>query len=139
MDPTGAPQTSAMLDMSLLLVQIVFLAALIERAVAILKKLTVMTWDAPWPLVSLVLSFAACWTYNVHIIRTIFAAAPGPAILFIPGSLFDTFIGACVISGGAAGLVDLVKKTAQKRDELHAARIGQTNGNSHAITEGDAG
>ena len=59
MEPSAVPQTSAMLDMSLLLVQIVFLAALIERAVAILKKLTVMTWDAPWPLVSLVLSFAA--------------------------------------------------------------------------------
>lgn len=127
MDSTSVqmiPQANQMLDFAMLAVQATMLALIVERAVAVFKHLTKIDWRRPWVLVSFLLSWGICQSHGFHLIEGIVQGVPGPALMFFPGTAFDCFISAAVICGGSAGIVSMVKKMAEQRQEIHATKLG---------------
>lgn len=102
----------------LLAVKLVITAAVLERAVGQIKNLARMDWAHPWPVVSLILSLAFVFGYDLATIETIV----GHTARIGAAGFLDRVATAFILSGGAAGIIDLMKKIAKQRDELHEIR-----------------
>lgn len=103
-----------------LLLKLVIVAAVLERAVGQIKKLVRIDWAHPWPLVSFLVAAVFVFGYDLPMIETIVQhEAHAKAVAFL-----DLLLSSLILSGGAAAIIDLAKKIAKQRDELHAIRKG---------------
>ena len=106
-----------------LLIQIVMISALIERAVAQVKAIISNSFfDKPWPVIAFIFTGALVWAYDLKIVESIVMLKPSD-VLFIPGQFFDYVITTLTMAGGSSGIVDLMKSIQKKRQELHEVTI----------------
>lgn len=113
MDPVG---------LNIVLGKLAVLMVVIERAVAQVKALyrtDLFGADGParpWPLISLVLAFVAVIHWKLYVISAVIGheATGGSPVL---GAWFDIAISSLTASGGAAGIIDMVKGIREVRQK----------------------
>ena len=115
------PPEQQMSQMWILSVELVFIAAMIERAVAQIKALVRLDRSKPWPVVSLGISFLVCAAFQLRLIQSIVQLEPR-AVLFMPGQWVDIAITSLILAGGSAGLVNAIKRGLQRKADLHALK-----------------
>ena len=104
--------------LSILALQIVFLAILVERAVGQIKKLAGCTLAKPWPAVAVALAAAVVFANDLPLIEYVTGI---PSSKF--GWLVNRILFALWIAGGAAAVIDALKDLAAKRTALHQKKL----------------
>ena len=100
-----------------LLIKAALLMVVIERAVAQVKAIAKTDLAVkPWPLISLAISGVLVWTYTLYLIDALMGHGPtnGPMIV---GWVVDWAVSTATISGGSAGVIDMVKSLKRTRAE----------------------
>jgi len=102
--------------LAIFLAQLVFIALIIERAVAQIKALARNGLEKPWPLVATAISGAIVFGSQLPLIPVI---TGGIALAWwIDGSILTLWL-----AGGASGIINTIKDFQNKRQELHAVKL----------------
>jgi len=107
--------------MELMLLKLVIVAVVIERAVAQLKAIVKTDLKArPWPLLSLVISGLLVATYSLDIFPDLLGheVTQGPAFI---GAFLGWAVTTLTLAGGSAGVIDLAKSIKRAQKEVKGA------------------
>lgn len=99
--------------------KLVIVAAVLERVVGQIKKLSRMDWTKPWPLVSLIVCGIFAFGFKL---ATISEIVGHPASIPIANFL-DQLATAFLLAGGAGAIIDLLKDIARRREEIHKLKV----------------
>ena len=102
------------------LFQLVFVALVVERAVAQVKNLSRMDWQKPWPAVAVLLSMLAVYAADVNLLPVLTRQELRHGSV---AATFDGLLLALWISGGVAGIINTVKNAMRHRDAIHQAKL----------------
>ena len=101
--------------MAIFLGQLIFIALIIERAVAQIKALARNGIVKPWPLVATAISGAIVFGSQLPLIPVITRIS---LAWWIDGSILTLWL-----AGGASGIINTVKDFQNKRKELHQVKL----------------
>lgn len=108
---------TAVTDNSVLVMRLVLLAAIGERAVFAIKALLRMDWAKPWPVVLMAVLAPAVWGWDLPLIPVITGLGHPTGFL----NHYDHCLLLLVASGGASGVVDMIKAAANARRQAKEA------------------
>lgn len=100
--------------LALFIGQLVFLSLIVERSVAQIKNLVRCDVEKPWPIAAFVLSLVVVWGWHLPLVEMIVGIKAESALARVA----DTLLLSLWIAGGAAGIINTVKKAVSMRKEV---------------------